>query len=205
MFSLIRKDILLLLSSKSTVLPFLLFLPLYRLVLGMDPDYSIVILSIVTLGYLLTVSSFSFEIKNKPYITILSLPIKRRDVVISKYIGIFINYAIAVIYTFIYSKLLLLIGVNITGNFDISTLKYTFLILSVGLCISLPLQFRLPPKIANFVNAFFYIYFLSYFSMILGQGLFERLGALTQFTLVTIIFLISRGLSLLLYKYRDLS
>lgn len=205
MFNLIRKDFSLLFSSKSSIFTFLVFIPLYRLVLGMNPSYSIVFLSIVTLGYLLTVVSFAFEIKNKPYIVISSLPTKKRDIVISKYIELFINYTIAVIYTFIYSKFLSLFGVNISGIFDISTLKYAFLVLALGLSISLPLQFSLPQKIANFINIFFYISFFNYFFSTGGENLFKNLNGINQFILTAIIFLTSMGLSLLLYRHRDLS
>lgn len=205
MINLIRRDLVLLFSSKSTIITLLLFIPLFSLILGMEPGYSIVLLSIVTLGYMLTLVSFNFEVKNKPYVSILSLPIKRREVVISKYIEIFINYIIAVVFAFIYSKILSVFGVNITGNFDIFTLKQAFLILIVGLSISLPLQFLLPPKIANFINTLFYISILNYFSVRLGDEIFENLSGMVQFTLSIVIFFISMGLSILLYKKRDLS
>lgn len=205
MFNLIKKDFLLLLSNKTTVLIFLLFIPLYRLVLGMDPDYSIVLLSIVTIGYMLTTTSFSFEFKNKPYIFIRSLPIKARDVIFSKYIEIFINYLVAIIYTFLSSKALSLLGVNITGSFNITTLQQSLLILVIGLSISLPLQFKLPPKVANFVNIFFYISILNYFSMTLGESSLKNLSNVIQFTLAILILLISIVLSFLLYRNKDLS
>lgn len=205
MFNLIRKDFLLMVSSKSTILMFLMFLPILQLALGRDNPTSIAFINIILIGYALTTMSFAFEVKNKPYITIRSLPIKTTDIVISKYLQMFINYIIAIVFTFIYIKFLNLFGFQVLGSFDITMLKLSFLLIVLSLSISLPLQFILPPKIANFVNVFIYISLMNNFSSDFYDSTFANLGDPTTVILLISAFFISMGISTLLYKNRNLS
>lgn len=205
MFNLIKKDFLLMFSSKITLFIFLLFLPVYQLLLAEGSEFPTYLVSIITLGYMLTTMSFGFETKNKSYIMLRSLPIKSRDIVIAKYIHIFINYIIAVAYTFFYLKLLTFFNVNIPGKFNISTLKQAFILIVLGLCISIPLQFKLPSNIANFINIFIYILLMNHFSINVGDNLFYDLNTPMLFGLTFVTYFLSIGISLLLYRSRDLS
>lgn len=205
MFSLIRKDFLLTFSSKTTIFMFLIFVPFFQLVLGAEDNVSVPLISIVLIGYMLTTMSFLFEVKNKPYVAIRSLPIKTTDIVISKYTQIFSNYIIAVVYNFIYINALKLIGFEVSGSFDVTILKSSFLLLVLSLSISLPLQFRLPPKLANFVNIFIYISVVNHFSINVYDSTFANLGDPITIILLISAFFISMGISTLLYKNRNLS
>lgn len=205
MFNLIRKDYLLIFSSKATIFMFLFFLPFFQFTLGSDNYISIPLVSIITFGYMLTTMSFNFEMKNKPYVMVRSLPIKTRDIVMAKYIHMFLNYIIAVLYTFIYMKILNLLGLTISDDLDMGTLKEGLFLVILALSISLPLQFRLPAKIANFVNIFFFMFLINYFSLTLGRDLVSDFSNLIVSVTLIVIFFISMGLSALLYKSRDLS
>ena len=205
MFNLIKKDFLLMLSSKITLFTFLLFLPFYQILLADGSNFPIYLISIITLSYMLTTMSFAFEERNKPYIMLNSLPIKSRDIVISKYIQMFINYIIAVAYTFVYLKLVTFFNISVPANFNISTLKQAFILIVLSLCISLPLQFKLPSKMARFINILIYVSIMNYFSTYLEDSLFYDSNTIMLFALVFVTYFLSMGLSLLLYKNRDLS
>lgn len=205
MLNLIRKDFLLVFSSNSTIFMFLFFLPFFQFILGSDNSYSVPLISIMTIGYMLTTMSFNFEIKNKPYVMIRSLPIKTGDVVIAKYVKVFLNYILAVTYTFIYMKILNLIGFSISGHIDIFILKQSLVVIMMALSISLPLHFCLPAKIANFVNIFIYISLMNYFSIKVASIFLGDLSDIVISLIIIAIFGVSLGLSTLIYKFRDLS
>lgn len=206
MLNLIRRDFVLLISTRSFLFLFLVLLPFYQFALGTDTTNPITLLSIITIAYMLTTMSFSYETQNKPYVVIRSLPIKTMDIVIYKYIQIFTNFFIAVVYVFLYTKILNILGIGVIGDFTISTLKQSLILVILSLAISLPLQFRLTAKIASFINIFIYISVMNYFSIVIGESaMFTNLSELLTFVLLAFILLVSLFLSILLYKTRDLS
>lgn len=208
MFNLIRKDILLTFSTKSNLLIIILIVPFMNLILGPSKLDQLVTISIMFFAYLLTVISFSYDITSTPYMLIQSLPIKKRDVIFSKYISIFINFIFSAIFTGVYLWILSLFGIKAVESFNIYLIKDTLSILLLGLSISLPLHFLLPPKIANFTNVFVLMMIIN--TIILGSNSIKSMfnskesGDFRLLIIAGVVWVLSMIISLFIYENRDL-
>ena len=205
MFNLIRKDVLLVFSTKSNLLIIILIVPFMNLILGSSKSDQLIKISIIFFAYILTIISFSYDITSKPYVLIQSLPIKKIDVILSKYISIFINFIFSVIFTGVYLWILSLFGIKVLKSFNIYLIKDTFTILVLGLSLCLPLHFLLPTKIANFTNGFILMMIIN--TIILGSNsMFNSKGS-GDFKLMIIaggVWVLSMIISLVIYEKKDL-
>lgn len=201
MLNLVKKDFLLVFSSKQSWILIILYVPFILFTMGMDNEFSVVLM-IYTFVYMLTTIPFGYEIQTKPNIFLQSLPIKKRDLVISKYLSIFVNYVVGFVITGGYLWIISLLGFIDVDSFNISLIKSTLPMVLLSLSISLPALFRLPPKIANFANMFIYIGIMNFVIIPFGQygNLFNRLGLPI---ISAIIYFLSMGISLWLYETRD--
>ena len=208
MLNLIRKDLLLNFSNKQSMVFLILFFPFMLLILEKNSTniYSLMILSY---GYILNNMPFKYEVINKTHMLIHSLPIKKKDVVISKYISIFINYFLGVILVVIYFGIISVFKIKIGENLSISLIRQTLIIFTFTTSISLPAYFRLPPRLGNIVNIMIYIIIINIFVMGSSNNIdiFTALNAqrLNLPIIVAIVYLISMGISIGLYETRDLT
>ncbi len=210
MINLIKKDLLVSYSNKISIIMILMYFPLILLILGTRDINSIFIFSTFSFCFIMIKIPFSYEIKDKPHIFIQSLPVKKSDIVISKYISILVNFAIAIVYTFVYMWISSVIGLIDVDKIELSTILYTLAITIVALSISLPTQFRFSPKMANFLNMFLYIGMIN---IIIAGGdtvlklinldfhnLYNLLGLVGG---ILALYLISIVISISLYKTRN--
>lgn len=72
---------------------------------------------------MLTTMPFSYEIQTRSHILLQSLPIKKRDVVVSKYLSIFLNYIVGFGVAGIYLWIINLLGFINVDNVNISLIK----------------------------------------------------------------------------------
>ncbi len=203
MLNLIKKDFLLTFSNKQSWILMILYVPFILFTMGTNNGTSAVLM-IYTFVYMLTTTPFGYEIQTKPHILLQSLPIKKRDIVISRYLSMFINYIVGFVITGIYLWIINLLGLADVDSFNVSLVKSTLPMVIISLSISLPALFRLPPKMANFVNIFIYIGIMNFVIMPFGQSgnLFNGLGLLI---ISAIVYLLSIVVSLWLYETRDFS
>jgi ABC-type transport system involved in multi-copper enzyme maturation permease subunit len=208
MFNLIRKDILLTFSTKGNFLTIILLIPLMNLILGVSKPIQLIEISIIYVGYILTISSFSYEFRSKSNMLIQSLPIKKRDIVFSKYISIFINFIFSIIITVAYLWIISLFKIKTVDSFNFNIIKDTLSILLLGLSISLPLHFVLPPKIANFTNVFVLMMIIN--TIILGSNSINSMfnskesGDFRLLIIAGVVWVLSMIISLFIYENRDL-
>ncbi|SHE47709.1 ABC-2 family transporter protein [Tissierella praeacuta DSM 18095] len=208
MLNLIRKDLLLNFSSKQSVIFLILFFPFMLLVLETNSTniYSLMILSY---GYVLNNMPFKYEVINKTHMLIQSLPIKKRDVVLSKYISMFINYFLGVILVGIYFGIISVFRIKIGESLSISLIWQTLIIFIFITSISLPAYFRLPPRLGNIVNVMIYIIIINIF--VIGSS--DNIDILTALNgqrfnlpiITAIVYLISMLISIVLYETKDLA
>ena len=208
MLNLIRKDLLLNFSSKQSVIFLILFFPFMLLVLETNSTniYSLMILSY---GYVLNNMPFKYEVINKTHMLIQSLPIKKRDVVLSKYISMFINYFLGVIFVGIYFGIISVFRIKIGEGLSISLIWQTLIIFIFITSISLPAYFRLPPRLGNIVNVMIYIIIINIF--VIGSS--DNIDILTALNgqrfnlpiITPIVYLISMLISIGLYETKDLA
>ena len=84
MLNLIKKDFILTFSTKSSLFLIALYIPLMNLIMGGEKAETIISIMIISLIYILTIIPLSYDKRGKSNILIQSLPVKRKDVVISK-------------------------------------------------------------------------------------------------------------------------
>lgn len=212
MLSLIKKDLRLLLSSKSNIFFMLFYIPLILLLVDTDSSNEyIYLVIIITYSYMVTTMTFGYDITYKTHLLVQSLPVGKNEIVISKYLLMFINFVISVIYAGVYLWILNMLNLNYVDYFNLAKLKIALPVAVIALSIALPVFFRLPPKIANIVNVFIYIITVNFFAMnisslegLLSNSLLTMFNGL-GFTLVAIgIMTISMITSIMLYRTRDL-
>jgi hypothetical protein len=201
MLNLIKKDFLLSFSIKQSWILIIVYVPFILFTMGTDNEF-IVNLMIYTFVYMLTTIPFGYEAQTRPHILLQSLPIKKRDIVISKYLSIFLNYLVSFVITGSYLWIINLLGFINVDNVNLSLVQSTLPIILLSLSISLPALFRLPPKIANVVNMFIYIGIMNFIIIPFGQygNLFNGLGLPI---IAVVVYFLSMGISLWLYETRD--
>jgi len=175
---------------------------------NIDRIYPFVILSF---GYILTNIPFKYEPREKPHLLMQSLPIKKRDIVISKYITALINYCIALAIAWILFNLIDLIYFKTEMSLNLKVIKETFFAYILITSINLPSQFRFSHKLANVVNVFVYVIIVNFFIFMADETTIIKLlnksiliDDLLVLVVTAIIYFISMILSIYLYKTRDL-
>lgn len=214
MISLIKRDLKLNFATKASVIFLIIFLPFLMLIMEINDIERIYPFMILSYGYILTSMPFRYDAREKADLLIQSLPIKKRDVVISKYISALINYLIALSYTWFVLSILDLIKLGIGVNLNLTIIKETVFVFILVSSISLPAYLRLPPKLAGVVNVIIFVIILNIFVFMPGDkditniinifGEFSNNGFFA-IVLLGIIYFLSMGISIFLYETRDLN
>ncbi|MEA4825041.1 MAG: ABC-2 transporter permease [Clostridium sp.] len=178
MINLIRKDFALTFKMRSLIVFALYFFLLITLADNLNSD-SRYILIITTIAYFLSSETFIYDDKTKSYYVINSLPIKRSDVVISKYLSIIVYIIVAIISVglagaFI-SSTKLISGINLI---NLKVIKYVILSSFIIMAINFPIYFKYGFRQAKLLN--FIIYF-TFFTLINAAQSILSLEAVESF------------------------
>lgn len=208
MFKLIRKDLLLALSNKFYLISTLLFAPLLLFFMDFQVNEKIIVIIIYGMSFFLLSLSFYYVDKLKPEVLIQSLPIRKREIVLSKYMLVFLCYLIGVIYVSILFKVAEFLGYSITANLNISILKITLPLVIIHQSIILPISFGISDRLANSIGTGLLVFINNFYLM----HDFERtsrmlLNSSNRFSvalIVILIFVLSIIVSITIYKNKDL-
>jgi ABC-2 type transport system permease protein len=99
MFNLLIKDLLIQKKSLWYLLFYILILLLVFTSTSMDGDIAVVLYATCTcfIGYLLIAGACSYDEQNRSEVFLNSLPITRKDIVLSKYLSIFVYTVIGLV------------------------------------------------------------------------------------------------------------
>jgi len=217
MFKLIRKDLLLALSNKFYLISTLLFAPLLLFFMDFQVNEKIIVIIIYGMSFFLLSLSFYYVLlslsfyyvdKLKPEVLIQSLPIRKREIVLSKYMLVFLCYLIGVIYVSILFKVAEFLGYSITANLNISIIKITLPLVIIHQSIILPISFGISDRLANSIGTGLLVFINNFYLM----HDFERtsrmlLNSSNRFSvalIVILIFVLSIIVSITIYKNKDL-
>lgn len=208
MFKLIRKDLLLALSNKFYLISTLLFAPLLLFFMDFQVNEKIIVIIIYGMSFFLLSLSFYYVDKLKPEVLIQSLPIRKREIVLSKYMLVFLCYLIGVIYVSILFKVAVFLGYSITANLNISIIKITLPLVIIHQSIILPISFGISDRLANSIGTGLLVFINNFYLM----HDFERtsrmlLNSSNRFSvalIVILIFVLSIIVSITIYKNKDL-
>ncbi|SMB85104.1 ABC-2 family transporter protein [Desulfonispora thiosulfatigenes DSM 11270] len=201
MLALLKRDFILSYGNRQTYFLMLIFPLMMLVIMSMDNPETLVSLSIVASTYFISMMPFAYEWSYRNRLFFDSLPIKKWEVVFSKYISILINYGFSVVYIYLFFGALEILGLNIGYNFSLSMIKHTFFISLFSLSIAVPLIYLLPAKIARIIYIFIYVIITNIF--VLGDA--TTIVELVQGPFfITGIYLVSGLISTFIYKHRDL-
>lgn len=208
MFKLIRKDLLLALSNKFYLISTLLFAPLLLFFMDFQVNEKIIVIIIYGMSFFLLSLSFYYVDKLKPEVLIQSLPIRKREIVLSKYMLVFLCYLIGIIYVSILFKVAEFLGYSITANLNISIIKITLPLVIIHQSIILPISFGISDRLANSIGTGLLVFINNFYLM----HDFERtsrmlLNSSNRFSvalIVILIFVLSIIVSITIYKNKDL-
>lgn len=206
MLNLIRKDFLVTYSNKFAFYMLLLLMPLLIFFIDDFDSNMAFVYAVLTFVFISTRTPFAYEVKDKPHLFIQSLPVTKTDIVISKYISIFVDFLIGSIFTTLYIAFLSLFNL-----LDISVLKFSTVILTLAVSIflvsiSLPAEFMFTPKMSNLINIIIYVTFLNFF--IIGDNpILNFINIFSDYRIgigliVVLVYFLSMGISNFLYKNR---
>lgn len=168
MHKLILKDVLI----QKRVLPYLiLYIPFITFITGKLDSSGLYVIISLTIAFMLSSNSFALEEVSQSSKVILSLPVTRREVVLSKYLSIFVYIAVSIALTSAAGA----ISTFFLG--DSSRLKYINLseIIRIAVsctivcCIVFPLQFRLGYAKARVATIMVYIMLFSVVPILMDQ------------------------------------
>lgn len=165
MLNLIKKDILI---QKRTLPLLCIFMIIFTLNSQNNPDGYIYIAG-VTIGYILTVGALAYDETYNGNILINSLPLTRKDIVLSRYISVFFFTILSLIFLTFISLIFNSTGISdlkikYISITDIKTITSTILLLS---SIMIPVFLKFGTKLGKLFNFIVFFIFFSISSFIM--------------------------------------
>lgn len=206
MFNLIRRDFIVTYINKTAFYLLLGMIPLFLFLIDDFNADMAFMYSLLTFMFISTRTPFSYEAKDKPHLFIQSLPVTKVDIVISKYISLFINFLIGGLFTIVYIFILSLLGFLDIWSLTLGAVLVTLATSIALLSISLPTEFIFSPKLANFVTMLIYILFLNMF-ILNSNPILNFIDIFSDYRIgvaliVALLYFSSIGISILVYKNR---
>ncbi len=141
MFNLVLKDLIV--QKRERTIFVLILLGAFSAV-GLQSNIGISIGQLIFAVYFFTVYANAFDYKYNAEITINSLPIKRSQVVLAKYLSIFLFFALGVVFTFVPGVLFKYFGLfNVRRTIDLTIVLIALSGMNIYYSIFFPLYFKL--------------------------------------------------------------
>ncbi|MCY6370885.1 ABC-2 transporter permease [Clostridium ganghwense] len=217
MINLIKKD-LTISFHKMTILAFIA----YFLIMVTSQDYipsdTVYLIMITTMAYFLSTISFTYDDRLKGEYILNSLPIDRKDIVISKYVSIFFYILIAILFNGILGGIFATTG--IVGNLsflNLSIIKKILVTTFLMCSLNFPLYFKYGyrrGKIFSIIIYFTFFAIANFLSAIGDINFLQKIIAFKQNNLLLVgsivllisicILITSAIVSLHIYENKDL-
>lgn len=216
MHKLIMKDVLV----QKRVFPYLLlYIPFALLTMRKLNSSSLYVIISLTIAYMLASNSFALEEVSQSGRVILSLPVSRKEVVMSKYISIFVYIAAAIIVMSAVGGVLNTFAADSVRlkYITITEIKSIIVSCTIICCIIFPLQFKLGYAKARIASIIVYIMLFSVVPILMDKlnnlsmeniiGMSNLLKSVTEgwigIALLGVIWLASYFISLNFYENRE--
>lgn len=210
MLGMIKRDLILMLSSKRERLFLLLYIPFLLVVVEFKDPKWLYFAILITYTYLISISSFVYDVIGKSIYMMTSLPITKKEVVIYKYLSLFVYFFLTIVYAGVYLWIINALKIKNVDYFNIEVIKKAIPTLLISTSIVFPSYFKFEPKIAQITHiVVFMLVFIAVVNggfvggnSIVGRfGLFEDVNI---YFLSIFIYLVSLLLSIKFYENRDL-
>lgn len=210
MLGILKRDLTLMLSSKREIFLLLFYIPLLLLIVdSYKPEFMYFVI-LVAYTYLLSVTPFAYDIGGKYKYIMNSLPVSRGEVVLYKYLSVFVYFIISIVYVGVYLWIINILNLATVDYFNLEVIIQAIPVVMIFASIVFPAYFRFEPKIAQIVHMVVFITFfitVGNISFTGDKGILKYLVNLQwQYTIILsiAIYLVSLLLSINLYKKRDL-
>lgn len=211
MLKIINKDLTLMFSNTMQRILMVMIVPMFLLIIDAQQMDWLYFLILVSVTYILIMTPFSFDITNKTTSMMNSFPIKRREIVIYRYLSIFVYMLISIVYVGVYLWIINKTGLINVDYFNLSMVGKAMPYVMILSSIMLPANFRFEPKLAQLINVFLYsgsivmAFSLAQKSVEMSSNIIVKLLSSPSFTIIAIIvYILSMVLSIKLYEHRDL-
>ncbi|MCF6464477.1 ABC-2 transporter permease [Clostridium sp. Cult2] len=211
MLKIINKDLTLMFSNTMQRILMVMIVPMFLLIIDAQQMDWLYFLILVSVTYILIMTPFSFDITNKTTSMMNSFPIKRREIVIYRYLSIFVYMLISIVYVGVYLWIINKTGLINVDYFNLSMVGKAIPYVMILSSIMLPANFRFEPKLAQLINAFLYsgsivmAFSLAQKSVEMSSNIIVKLLSSPGFKIIAIIvYILSMVLSIKLYEHRDL-
>lgn len=210
MIGIIKRDILLILSSKQTILLMLFYIPFLMILAESFHPESFYFVIIVLYTFLLSMSSFTYDISGKSKYIMNSLPINRKELVVYKYLSIFVYLGMTIVFAGVYLWIIHILGLANVDYFSLRVIKNTIPIVMLYSAVVFPVYIRFEPRIGQILSLFVFILFFT----TIGNLSYTRDKAILKFlslmkweyymAIALLLYLLSLLLSISLYKEKDI-
>ncbi len=211
MLRIINKDLTLMFSNNMQKVVMLIIVPMFLVIIEAQHMDWLYFLILVSTTYILIMTPFSFDITNKTTSMINSFPIKRKEIVIYRYLSVFVYILIAIVYAGVYLWIINKSGLINVDYFNISMIKRAIPYIMMIVSIMFPANFRFEPRLAQIINAFLYsgtivfAFNLAQRSIGVSSDIIVKLLGSSNFIIIAIIvYILSMILSIRLYEHKDL-
>ncbi|RST58643.1 ABC-2 transporter permease [Siminovitchia terrae] len=217
MYHLIKKDILMQKRALKLSILLMIFFSFTLSNLGAAG----LTIGILAITYQLVLGASALEDKNNSDIILISLPIKRTTIVLSKYVSIYIYAAYATLGFYLIYLIVNLLNLPLAISFDLTVLIGAIITVTMFCSISFPLIFKygyLKSKMANLIIFFVFVFggtgLVSYLSknnkLMLSQDIItffsnksDAVILMISMVLLILIMICSYFISLTFYQKRE--
>lgn len=210
MIGIIKRDLTIMFSSKQEILFMIFYVPFLILIIEFYEPKWLYFALLVFYTYILSITSFSYDVSGKSKYVLNSLPINAKEIVFYKYLSIFVYFAITIVYIGVYLWIINALKIKTVDYFNLEMMAKALPVIMISTSIVFPAYFRFEPKIAQIVHM---IVFMSIF---IGLTNLDSVGANSLvynmrflqgakgLLLVIGLYILSLILSMKFYQNRDL-
>lgn len=216
MINLIKKDLAIAFSNKNAAI-FLAYCLFIITVIDTFSSDNIYILIISTIAYFLVSESFIYDERTKGEYIINSLPVKREEIVLSRYLSLIFYISAATVFAATIGALTALMNIGNIGFINMNVIKKVFVSSILMISLVIPLFYKFGYRTIKIIYLLIYMLFFSFitsFPNIITLNFVKDLMTFIQtnkcliniLSIIILIFLviISITISLQVYRKKDI-
>lgn len=210
MIGIIKRDLTVMFSNKRDRFFMLLYIPFLIFIIDSYEPKWLYFAIIIAYTYVLSITSFSYDVNGKSKYVLNSLPINAKEIVLYKYLSTFVYFAITIVYVKGYLWIINALKIKPVDYFNLEMIIKALPVIMISTSIVFPAYFRFEPKIAQIVHM------IVFMSLFIGLANLNSLGinslaehmkflqGTNKLFMAVGLYILSLILSMKLYQNRDL-
>ncbi len=210
MIGIIKRDLTVMFSNKRDRFFMLLYIPFLIFIIDSYEPKWLYFAIIIAYTYVLSITSFSYDVSGKSKYVLNSLPINAKEIVLYKYLSTFVYFAITIVYVGGYLWIINALKIKPVDYFNLEMIVKALPVIMISTSIVFPAYFRFEPKIAQIIHM------IVFMSLFVGLANLNSVGidslayhmrflrGTSGLVVVIGLYILSLILSMKLYQNRDL-